>query len=82
MDIIIYSRERCQGCRAAKRMMDKKGATYNEVHIDSDEATEVRESGMTSLPIIQLKENGALIRQTSGFHPDDLQDMINQQSAA
>jgi len=34
-EIIIYSANLCPYCTMAKRLLDKKGATYSEINIDS-----------------------------------------------
>ena len=78
MDIFIYSRQGCMGCRAAKRLLTKKGANYTEIDIDSPEAEEVRNSGATSLPVLQLKDDqGEVIEEHSGFSPEKLTHMID-----
>jgi len=34
-EILIYSANLCPYCTMAKRLLDKKGATYSEINIDS-----------------------------------------------
>ena len=34
--IIVYSGNRCVYCNAAKKLLDSKGVTYNEINIDED----------------------------------------------
>lgn len=78
MDIFIYSRPRCMGCRAAKRMLTKRDIPYTEIDIDSPEAEEARNSGATSLPVLQLKDDqGVVVEEHSGFSFEKLTHMIN-----
>ncbi|MBU2568988.1 MAG: glutaredoxin 3 [Gammaproteobacteria bacterium] len=35
-NIIIYTSNFCPYCTMAKRLLDKKGAVYNEVNVDSE----------------------------------------------
>lgn len=65
------------GCRAAKRMLDKRDTPYTEIDIDSPEAEEVRNSGATSLPVLQLKDDQVVIEEHSGFSPEKLTHMID-----
>lgn len=34
-DILIYTSNLCPYCTMAKRLLDKKGATYSEINVDS-----------------------------------------------
>lgn len=77
MDIFIYSRPVCMGCRAAKRLLTKRGANYTEIDIDSPEAEDVRNSGATSLPVLQLKDDQGVVEEHSGFSPEKLTRMID-----
>ena len=78
MDIFIYSRPGCMGCRAAKRLLTKRDIPYIEVDIDSPEAEEVRNSGAASLPVLQLKDNqGEVVEEHSGFSPEKITHMID-----
>ena len=78
MDIFIYGRPGCMGCRAAKRMLTKRDIPYTEIDIDSPEAEEVKNSGATSLPVLQLKDDqGGVVEEHSGFSPEKLTHMID-----
>lgn len=78
MDILIYSRPGCMGCRAAKRMLDKRDTPYTEIDIDSPEAEDVRNSGATSLPVIHLKDDqDEVVEEHSGFSPEKITHMID-----
>ncbi|WP_404360829.1 glutaredoxin 3 [Methylotuvimicrobium sp. KM1] len=35
-NILIYTSNLCPYCTMAKRLLDKKGAVYNEVNVDSE----------------------------------------------
>lgn len=35
-NIIIYTSNLCPYCTMAKRLLDKKGAVYNEINVDAD----------------------------------------------
>ena len=35
-DILIYTANLCPFCTMAKRLLDKKGATYSEINVDSE----------------------------------------------
>ena len=44
-DILIYTTNICPYCIMAKRLLDKKGATYTEINVDSQ--TGLREEMMS-----------------------------------
>lgn len=65
------------GCRAAKRILTKRDIPYTEIDIDSPEAEEARNSGATSLPVVQLKDDQGVVEEHSGFSPEKITHMID-----
>jgi glutaredoxin 3 len=67
----VYSGRLCTYCNAAKRLLDSKGATYQEILIDEDEAIRKemeKLSGRTSVPQIFIGDT-----HVGGF--DDLAEL-------
>lgn len=71
-NVKIYSGRACTYCNAAKRLLDKKGVTYNEINVDDDPAlrTEMEElSKRQSVPQIFIGD----------FHVGGFDDMVELQ---
>lgn len=65
MPVTVYSSQLCPYCVMAKRLLERKGISYAEIHVDSD--TGVREqmvarSGRRTVPQIFIGE-----RHVGGF---------------
>jgi len=58
--IIIYTKSTCAYCHAAKDLLRKKGAAYEEVPVDGDRAAQMkmaaRAGGRSTVPQIFLGE--------------------------
>ncbi|AJE23034.1 glutaredoxin 3 [Azotobacter chroococcum] len=55
--IVIYTRDWCSYCARAKRLLDAKGALYQEIDIEGSpelEAEMRRKAGRTSVPQIWI----------------------------
>ena len=54
--IVIYTKSTCSYCRAAKDLLRRKGATYEEISVDGDRAAQaamaVRAGGRSTVPQI------------------------------
>lgn len=69
--IKVYSGNLCPYCTAAKRLLDSKGVTYEEINVDSDPAirTEMEKlTQRTSIPQIFINDT-----HVGGF--DDLAEL-------
>ncbi len=54
-EVKIYTAENCPYCAQAKKLLDEKGAKYQEIHVDTDTAKRdemVKLSGKRSVPQI------------------------------
>ena len=59
--IVIYTKSTCSYCRAAKDLLRRKGATYEEVSVDGDRAAQaamaVKAGGRSTVPQIFIGAN-------------------------
>jgi glutaredoxin 3 len=59
-DVTIYTTRTCPYCIAAKRLLDRKGVTYNEIAVDGNYALRAemeRRSGRYTVPQIWIGEH-------------------------
>ena len=58
-DILIYTTNICPYCIMAKRLLDKKGATYTEINVDSQTGLReemMRKTNRRTVPQIYIGE--------------------------
>lgn len=59
-NVVIYSSRFCPYCVRAKMLLDAKGVSYNEIHVDIDRERRsemVELSGRTSVPQIFIDDD-------------------------
>jgi len=70
--IVIYTKSTCSYCRAAKDLLRRKGAAFEEISVDGDRAAQaamaVKAGGRSTVPQI-------FIRETHIGGCDDLYDL-------
>ena len=54
----IYTQNNCGYCVAAKRLLDKKGEEYEEIHLENnpDAKNKLKQDGLRTVPQIWLDE--------------------------
>lgn len=67
-NIIIYTSNLCPYCTMAKRLLDKKGAVYNEINVDS-------EPGLRQEMMIQTKRRTVPQIYIGDFHVGGFDDL-------
>lgn len=70
--IKIYSNERCQPCKATKRMMDNLGIDYNDILINETNREKVLSYGFKEAPVVVLNDSVSW----SGFQPDRINGLF------
>jgi len=58
-DIVIYSKEQCPYCVAAKQLFTAKGVAFKEIHVDQDPdqlSIMMERSGRRSVPQIFIND--------------------------
>ena len=73
--VVIYTKSTCPYCHAAKDLLDKKGAAYDEISVDGDRAAQMamaqKANGRTTVP--QIFIGGAHVGGC-----DDIYDLDSQ----
>ncbi|WP_431064371.1 glutaredoxin 3 [Methylotuvimicrobium sp.] len=74
-NIIIYTSNFCPYCTMAKRLLDKKGAVYNEINVDS-------EPGLRQEMMLKTKRRTVPQIYIGDFHVGGFDDLyaLEQQS--
>lgn len=67
MSVIVFTKDKCQPCKATKRKLDKEGIAYSEVNLsENPEAVErIAALGYSSAPIVLAGD-----QHWAGFQPD------------
>jgi glutaredoxin-like protein NrdH len=81
--ITLYSRPECGQCEQTKKVMDRKGLSYNEINVDEDEDARklVQESAEAmkaspALPMVVVTRPGkGEATVWHGFRYDELKDL-------
>lgn len=70
-DIVVYSKPRCQQCKATKRHLNKLGKKFQEIDVSqNDDARDYLLSmNFTSMPVVKM-EDGTMF---AGFKPSMLE---------
>lgn len=76
--ITVYSAPGCKQCRATKKHIERRGMTYNEIDISTNEEARefILEQGFQQVPVVDLG-NGDMFY---GFRPDRI-DAVAKDSA-
>ncbi|MDE2362539.1 MAG: glutaredoxin 3 [Hyphomicrobiales bacterium] len=73
--VVIYTKTTCPFCHAAKELLDKKGAAYEEISVDGDRAAQAamsqKANGRSTVPQI-------FIGETHVGGCDDIYDLDSQ----
>lgn len=80
-EVTLYSKTRCPGCDATKRMFGIKGIPYNEINIteDPEAHAELVTRGVASVPAVKVQDAQAReIMFWSGLRPDMIEQLDSQ----
>lgn len=76
--IKVYTKDACQACKMAKRVLTEGGVSFDEVFVDVRNDTQTLDSlrlaGFRSFPVVLL--DGDYETGISGFHPPRLKAFI------
>ena len=76
--IKVYTKDMCQACMMAKRVLTEAGVSFDEEFVDVRTDTEtvemLRLAGFRSFPVVMLDED--FDTAISGFHPPRLKAFI------
>lgn len=75
LELTVYTKPDCPGCRMTKRELDKAGAAYQEVDLTTrpDLVEQFRAEGLRSAPVVEL---GA--ERVAGFNPAKIRAIAAQ----
>lgn len=67
-EITLYSRDKCQPCKATVRKFNKHGIPFRELNTSHNEAAAqfLRDAGFTEAPVVICTDG----REWTGFRPD------------
>ena len=74
-EILIYTKDNCQQCKATKKRFDNKGVSYENIPIDGDNNLIglLMEQGHTTAPVVSvLSDTGELLDTWAGFQPSKI----------
>lgn len=76
--IKVYTKDMCQACKMAKRVLTEAGVSFDEEFVDVRNDTQTLDSlrlaGFRSFPVVMLDED--YDTAISGFHPPKLKAFI------
>lgn len=72
MDIEIYTKENCPGCKATKRWLESHQISFDEINIDTrpDIIAELKSQGLLQVPVVKAGQDS-----WSGFRPEKLRSI-------
>lgn len=75
MNVIVYSKTNCQGCRQLKKWLTSKAVPFNEFNVEEhpDKLEFIKEKGFMSLPITQIDDTFI-----SGFNISAIQNKLKE----
>lgn len=75
--VTVYTSPGCRPCIATKKHLDRRGITYTEVAIDSDD--KIREAaielGLSTAPIVCVSIDGDEGVLWDGYRPDRIDEL-------
>ncbi|MFE2997966.1 glutaredoxin domain-containing protein [Nocardia sp. NPDC059246] len=73
-EIVVYTKDNCQPCKATKIYLMKHGIPYTEINLSKNHLMieTLVEQGHTGVPVVEWNVNGEQ-GSWSGFRPDDIE---------
>lgn len=79
MEVTVYTKTVCQGCKMVKRYLKEHNVEYKEVNVDENEDAfnHIKSLGFTSLPVV-AHNDGSGEQYMLGFNPPKLKEVFSK----
>jgi glutaredoxin-like protein NrdH len=77
LNVTVYSKDKCPGCKGTYRALEKRGIPYRELRVDKDEDAKAKAEsyGYLQAPVVVVDLGDGAEWTWSGFQPSQIEKL-------